>query len=393
VVDNCGGIDLALLSSELQAKEIYDTIGGHVKLAEIAQSVSTSVNIKHHALEVRRLSEVRAIQRGVHGLVKKQSNVTIGDMRGLVESLESKRYVNDYIDLAKENMANFKANLRTVQPRVKTHINRLDTITGGLRLGTICTIGAYPSTGKTALALNMCDRQDFPVVIFSLEMSSEMIYERIAAADKIVDYGAFSHRQFTNAQLDKLDKFADSLGSRKQYVIDDLYYVEQHADITSSIKPGIIVVDFVQNVLTHTPSGNKRVDMENITQAYKRIAKSNKCLVILLSQLTRPPSGANKRPNIQMLKETGALEADSDVIMLLYRPEVFEKDNPDITPEQGDVTIGKNKFGMTGMIDLHFEGKYQRFYEVDSYGDHYNYVPKKRDRQDDNITGLPFMEE
>ena len=361
-----GYVDLVMLKAEMTARGTFDTMGGDSLMQLIAQSTSTTVNAKHHAMEVRRLAEARHIHKGLADLSQKQSGITAADVRELADRAENNRYVNNYADAAMDSISRFKAGLRTQHQRIKTGLTSLDKTTGGLRLGTVCTIGAYPSTGKTALALNFAAKQEGAVVVFSLEMTAEMIYERLASAEEGLDYGIFNHRRFTDKQLATLDDFADRLQYRRLHVFDDMWYVEQHADIAASIKPSIMIVDFVQKVNTHKKTEGRRLDVEHISGMYKRIAKENNCLVMLLSQFSRPPAGTkNARPTMQSLKESGALEADSDVVMLLYRPHVLDKGNPDIKPQDGDVEVAKNKFGLTSRIDLVFNGEHQTFREPD----------------------------
>jgi replicative DNA helicase len=108
------------------------------------------------------------------------------------------------------------------------------------------------------------------------------------------------------------------------------------------------------------------MEIDYISGMYKQMAKDNNCVVLILSQFNRPDKAARKhRPTMASLKESSALEHDGDLIMILHRPYVLEKDNPDITPEDGYILIDKNKFGRTGRVDLRFDGRYQRFFEVD----------------------------
>ena len=359
-------IDVITVKNQLIEKGLIERVGGIDYLVSLIDHVFSCAYIDKYVGIVRRYSESRKINTSITELLKKPLGADLTDLRALIRQAEEDHYVSDIVQKAQSNLERFKADLRQSQPRIKTGLPTLDAVTGGLRLGTVCTIGAYPSTGKTMLALNIASNQALPIVVFSLEMTSSMIIERLAAANLMLDYGVFNHRKFTPAQIQQLDQFADCMKHKQVHVFDDIRHVERQADIITKIKPCMVIVDYIQKVGTHKKYESKRLEIEHISGMYKQIANQNNCLVLLLSQVSRPEKYAKSpRPSMQSLKESGGLEADSDMVLMLYRPHVLNKDDPKISPQTCDIVIAKNKFGLTGKIDLNFDGKHQLFTEAE----------------------------
>jgi len=358
-------VDVVTLTAELEKRVTLERAGGHPYVVDIAATYYTSANTKFHALEVKRHSENRRVKTTLTDLLQKPEGATVDDLQKAALEAAAGQYIHDCTDKARQALENFKINLRAEKPRIYTGFTLLDALTGGIRIPSVAVIGAYQSVGKTAFALNIAIRQAGPIVFFSLEMTSAMIYERLAAAKLKIDYHLFNSQRLTEMQYSEVEKFVDTLQARNFYVFDDVYHVEQQANIISSIKPRMVVVDYLQIARTHRKSEGRRMEIEYISGFYKQVAKSNNCAILLLSQLTRPDSHTKViKPTMNSLKESGALAADGDIVAILHRPHVFQKDDPNIKPELGYILVDKNKFGATGKIDLHFSGKYQTFYEA-----------------------------
>jgi replicative DNA helicase len=192
---------------------------------------------------------------------------------------------------------------------IKTGISLLDKLTCGVRIPSLFTIGARPSTGKTALALNIAGSflrltPTANAVIFSLEMSAAEITDRLISACKIAPYSQIQRRQLDGEQLKKAKNYIDWLKQNRLVVVDNCYYAEQIAGVVRRLKPQLVVVDFAQIADTHEKYENVRVKMNIITAKLKQIAKQNECCILLLSQITR--TGRDK-PTMSDLLESGAL--------------------------------------------------------------------------------------
>jgi replicative DNA helicase len=254
--------------------------------------------------------------------------------------------------------------------RILTGFSQLDRSFHGLRKGSLCYIGAYPSTGKTSFAANIALKNytdQKRVQFFSLEMSKEQILDRIFASWKQIDYGAIDLRRVSEQELlDVANGVNELMVNKRLSLHDSVYSIEAIAGKISKFKPDLAIVDFLQNVRTTQRFSNKKEQIDYISSELKRLARINNCCIICLSQLVKPDMKAkNKKPTMSDLKESGNLSADGDYIMLLYRPWVIDKAN--FPPEETHVLLDKNKFyGACGTIDMNFDGKHQKFTEVET---------------------------
>ncbi len=353
-------IDPSLIISSCSDRDIQARI---MQAAEIVKVKST---FDEHLSLLKSAYKNRKLQNNLETLLFDYDSSsyadTISQMQRIIEETqqEDTTEANHYI----EEMDNFLFNLTKPHQTIKTGLSKVDKVTGGLRKGTVFMIGARPSTGKTALALNIAEhslKNNKKVVIFSLEMSAEMIFERIAAAVLSISYDKFLNKSFSVQELLDIEELINKLKkSGNLYVIDDINAVELITEKVAQIKPDLVIVDFIQIVTTLNRQESQRVKIDYISAEFKRIAKRTKASVIILSQLKR--NDKNEPPTMSDLKESGGLEQDGDYIALLHRPYVADKRHGDSAT--AFLNIDKNKFGTTGFTELHFNGEYQRFTQV-----------------------------
>lgn len=252
------------------------------------------------------------------------------------------------------------------EKRIPTGFSQIDKMIGG---GIPCTaltiIGARPSVGKTTFALNIAaNNPKLRIKFFSLEMTSKMIYDRLMADRCNIDYAKTSKHQLLSDDekvkiLVKLDDYPNL------NVIDDIYSIEQILSKTSK-DVDLVIIDYVQIVETMMSFREPRFEINYISRRIKQFVKRTNIPVILLSQITR---AGKDEPTMSDLKESGALEQDGDIIMVLHRPYVNDKESKKYAPNEATVKIDKNKFGETKVIKMNFSGKYQRFTEIEErYG-------------------------
>ena len=363
-------IDLITLKNRLEERGEYEQIGGRDLLASVATSSSTSANIAHYA----KIVVDKASRRKLINLAK---NIETASVDNTIDVFKIKQAIakheselntttglSEQLKVSAAALDKFVVELDQPQKSMQTGFSSLDTLTGGIRVPSLTTIGANASTGKTAFVLNIAMHQkpDVPVIVFSLEMSSNMIYERIFSFMKDIDYSAFSTRIFTNDQRNKINQSIAELKARNIHVFDDVYDIETQTAIIGKIKPKMVIVDYAQIANTTQKKANRREEVEYIANEYKVTAKKHNCAILLLSQINRTERG---NPTMGALRETGVYEHVSDYVLMLHRPFVLKKDDPDVCPEEAYVLVDKNKFGKTGKKDLYFEGKYQKFTEYD----------------------------
>lgn len=287
-----------------------------------------------------------------------ENEIAPGQLRQLVSEAETLT--------KKETLSSAENYLMHYSDPVKllpTGFEGLDNILGGgLMEGTLSTIGARPSTGKTTYAINIAAHNpDKKIIFFSLEMSARMIYDRLIADVANIDYGLAGRHliEFETAKA-VVEKY------RNLTVIDDVVQAEKIAEIIYCEKPEIVIVDFVQIITSRNKFVDNRQRIDYISQILKQAAKATGCCIITLSQITR--AGKDK-PTMSDLKESGGLEQDSDYVLLLHRPYVNDKSNPEADPYATTVTLDKNKFGSTREFKYSFDGKYQRFTELADLND------------------------
>lgn len=329
---------------------------------------------------VRHSSMKRRIRKGLREVFNRDGDL-LTEITGLVDRERQKQDTTETQQLPsrlyREVMEDVTNN--DLDSRLYTGIGSIDTILGGLRLGNVSILGAEPSTGKTALALNIAMsalRKRRKVVFFSLEMSAVQLVERMVAATGKISYDRISNKQLSAEAQQVFAGIALKLmQDGNLYVFDTVYYVEQMVQQIIELKPDLVIVDFLQFSRTAMPTNSTADRLEYIVSEFKRIAKLPycKCHIMLLSQPSRQ-SGQEKQ-SMFTLKGSSAIEQGGDVIMLLDRPAVRDIQQP---PERASVKVSKNKFGRTGLVDLYFDGDHQRFREP---------------RVNDSYTRLPSQEE
>lgn len=265
--------------------------------------------------------------------------------------------------------------------RIMTGLPSLDNKTAGLRIGNVSVLGAEPSTGKTAFALNVALeawKQGKKVLIFSLEMSKEQMLDRMISSYIELDYRDISNKTLPEKQIEWYDSTARKLAEENRlYIIDTCYLVEDMQSYIAEVKPDLVIVDFLQFCRTLARIDNTADRLEHIMGDFKRTAKLDycKCHIMLLSQPSR--QATKEGASMFALKGSSGIEQGGDLILLLDRPHV--RDN-EIPPEQAFIKIAKNKFGETGKIELFFDGAHQTFREKE---DTDRYTHPMADMEDD----------
>lgn len=259
-----------------------------------------------------------------------------------------------------------------IHDRILTGIPKLDQAFHGMIKGSLCYIGAFPSTGKTSLACNIANvnyEAGKRVQFISLEMSKEQILDRMISSGMKIDYGAIDMRKVSDEDAILIVSRVNDFATTKRMKIQDkVYTIEGIAQNISKYKPDVVFIDYIQNVRTTQRYGTKKEQIDYISAELKRIARVNNCLIICLSQLVKPSKTVDIKhyqPTMSDLKESGNLSNDGDYIMILYRPYVLDK--KDFRPEETQILIDKNKFnGSCGFAELTFDGPHQKFYEVET---------------------------
>lgn len=341
--------------------EAFD-LGFGDKVVKCCSEAVSVFGFKGHYDELMEINSVRRLNERITELYQKR-NISLDNLNRIVEEERNRCSYSSAGDRAVSSMDRYIKNLGKKEPRIFSGFSLMDKVTGGFRPGTVCHIGARPSTGKTTFAINIAQRQAHKrVLFFSLEMSAGMIFDRYASNIAEIDYSLFTAQNLSEKNIEDIKNIFCNVADRKNFfVLDDVYNIESIISSTMRIKPDLVIIDYIQKVGTVKNIPVMRERIEYISGELKKLAKESGSVIICLSQLSREGQNA---PTMSNLKESGALEADGDYIIILHRPFVLEK-KVDISPEETEVLIDKNKFGETGIIKMLFKGKYQRFLEID----------------------------
>lgn len=370
-------VDIVTVAEHLEAKGQLENVGGLQYLGEMAQNTPSAANIRHYAQIVRNKAVERKLMAAsteIYEIARepgttagkldrasslimaiadqKQTKVarTIGDaMRDAVEHLDKRFHSGGGVHGLASGFAD------------------LDSITGGFKPGELIIVAGRPSMGKTAFAMNISEHVaislDQTSAVFELEMSDISLADRMLAS-----VGRISGDRMRSGKLhdEDWDKLTSAIGklNRDRIIVDEtpaISLLEMRASLRRIKREhglSLIVVDYLQ--LMSGPGENRTQQVGAISRGLKAIAKEFQVPVIALSQLSRKiEERANKRPVMSDLRESGDIEQDADLILFVYRDEVYHSDSPD--KGTAEIIIGKHRNGPLGDVRLNFRGEYTRF--------------------------------
>ncbi len=255
---------------------------------------------------------------------------------------------------------------------VPTGFNALDSKLLGMLPGQLFIVAGRPGMGKTAfgttVALQATKKTNLPVAIFSLEMMAKELVTRLLCTESRTDYGKLRKKVYDKEDISRMILGAQKLSELNIFVNDfgTLTVLDIQAEcrrIKSEYGLGLVVVDYVQLLRSHSGNPSREQQISEISRSLKQLAKEMECPVIALAQLNRGVENRdNKRPNVSDLRESGSLEQDADVVILLYRDDFYNKESQE--PGVAEVIIGKNRAGETGTVKLKWLGQYTTFADL-----------------------------
>ncbi len=392
-------VDILTVTAELRAMGALETIGGAYYITYLTNRVSSAANIEYHA----RIISQKYIQRELIRIsteIIKDAYEDTSDIFELLDTAEKslfdiaqnnlRRDTQKMDDIIKQSLAALEE-LRGKQDGVTgvpSGFSALDRITGGWQNSDLVIIAARPAMGKTAFVLS-CARNasvDFqkPTVVFSLEMSSVQLVNRLISGETEIEQEKIRKGNLAEWEWQQLHSKIGRL-SEAPLLIDDtpsLNIFEFRAKcrrLKSQYDIQLIIIDYLQ--LMHGKGeggGNREQEIGSISRALKSVAKELNVPVIALSQLSRAvenrPGINGKRPMLSDLRESGSIEQDADMVLFLYRPEYYgitEDETGRSNIGVGEVIIGKNRHGETSIVPLKFVGKYVKFADLEE-----NFLPQ-----------------
>ncbi|WP_105187939.1 replicative DNA helicase [Pseudoalteromonas sp. T1lg48] len=379
-------IDLITISESLEKNNQLEGIGGFAYLGEIAKNTPSAANITAYAQIVRERAVIREMigvaneiaeagfnpeGRGSHELLDLAESKVFKIAEQRTKSTEGPQNIHTILEKTVDKIEELYQSPQDGVTGVSTGYSDLDKMTAGLQPSDLIIVAARPSMGKTTFAMNLAEHaamtRDKPVVIFSLEMPSEQIMMRMLAS-----LGRINQTKVRTGQLDDDDwaRLSSTMGlliEKGKMYVDDASGLTP-TDVRSRARRiardhggiSMIMVDYLQLMRVPSLSDNRTLEIAEISRSLKALAKELECPVVALSQLNRTlEQRADKRPVNSDLRESGSIEQDADLIMFIYRDEVYNEDSND--KGTAEIIIGKQRNGPIGKVRLTFQGQYSRF--------------------------------
>ena len=384
--DKSEPIDVTTVSEELRRRSQLAAVGGPYYLTELTMKVTSAANVESHAYIVLEKAILRRLIEASSEIVKLSYNPA-EDPLELLDEAEQKIFQIAERRLKKTFTSMSKAVAETFEILEKIHGQRggvigvpsgftyLDNLTGGFQPSDLVIIAGRPSQGKTALVLSVARNaavdHGIPIGFFSLEMSSQQLVLRLLAAEARVNAHALRTGRLSDEEWPKLSTKAHKLAEAKIFIDDTpaLGILELRAKarrLKAEHNIGLVVVDYLQLMQGPRDAESREKEISMISRSLKALAKELATPVIALSQLSRAVEArSGRRPVLSDLRESGAIEQDADVVIFVHRPEIygerFLEDGQ--TPSEGiaEITLGKQRNGPTGQIQLSFIKEYARF--------------------------------
>ena len=354
-------------------------------LSSLQINTPSAANAQHYADLVREKAQQRRLI-SVAGEIVDDAYVATDDVIGLID--EAERKINAIGDdrkidsvsplqrllLSEADILEQRGETRGQLNGLETGYKSLDAILQGLQKSSMTIVGARPATGKTSFALGILIHVgavvNRPALFFSLEMSRQELAERILASTARIDSSRLRTGDLSEADWNRAHEAFGYLQSAKVFIDDNPSLTimdvrararrikQQNGDL------GIVIIDYLQLMSSRGRAENRQVEVSEMSRSLKILARELECPVVALSQLSRKlEERADKRPMMSDLRESGSLEQDADVVLFLYRPEIYG-DVPNDVKADAEIIVGKNRNGPTRTAHLTWRGEFARFDNV-----------------------------
>lgn len=374
-------IDLVTVSEHLKNKNELEEVGGRSYLAELTSAAPVSANAEYYAKIVKEkftlrsmiLAGNRIVELGHH--IDEDTEILVDKAEQIIFELaqnkarESLVHIENVLTASWEQLEERAANKNSLTG-LNTGFYDLNSFTSGLQKSDLIILAARPSMGKTALALNIAENVALlnrsPVAIFSLEMGKEQLVQRLLCSRAEIDSSRVRTGQLRDDDWAKLGSAMGELGEAPIFIDDSAGVTvmelrgkcrrlkAQHGDL------GLVIIDYLQLIEGRSNNDNRVNQMGEISRGLKLLARELNVPIIALSQLSRAvESRQDKRPMLSDLRDSGAIEQDADIVLMIYRDEYY---NPE-TEKAGiaDLIIAKQRSGPVGSLELVFQSNITKF--------------------------------
>ena len=384
--------DQVTVSEELARAGALESVGGAATIAALASEMATAVNAEFHAKIVLDAALRRRLIDSATQTVEESYQKT-EDIREVIDRAEQRIFSIAERELGKGIVSLSSVLDETFEAIEKAHQNQdkltgvttgyddLNEITGGFQKSDLIILAARPAMGKTSLTLcmarNAAVKDRVPVLFFSLEMATHQLAQRLLVAEARVDLHKLRTGKLRDEDWERLGTWTGKLMEAPIYIDDtpSLSIMEMRAKARrakSEYDIGMIVIDYLQLMTVHGRVDSREQEIAQVSRSLKALAKELDIPVVACAQLSRAvEQRPDKRPIMSDLRESGSIEQDADMVMFLYRPEVYKIKDEEGNTQEGvaEIIIGKHRNGPTGSVFLTFLGQYSRFENPELYRD------------------------
>ena len=378
-------IDVMTLAEELKKSGDLDALGGVAALTDLVDGTPTAANIEHYARIVLDKFILRQLIRASTDIAQdayaasREADAILDSAEQKIFKISESRVSQGFVHIKEILKERFEEIQRVHETRMSitglpSGFIDLDKYTAGFHPSDLVIIAGRPSMGKTSFALNIAQHvglmEKKPVAVFSLEMSKELLVQRLLCSEAQVDAQKV-RRGFTSSKdIERLTNAAGLLSEAPVFIddtpaISTLDMRARARRLKSEHDVALVIIDYLQLARCSDRVENRQQEISAISRSLKALAKELSIPVIALSQLSRAVEarGGDRRPMLSDLRESGAIEQDADLVLFLYRPELYDPGDPD---KQGkaELIIGKQRNGPTGVVPLTFEKTYTRFHSA-----------------------------
>lgn len=375
--------DMVSVCAKLTDMGKLEAVGGQISVLQIIEDTASSANIYHYGKIIKNKSVLRNIVRTSMRITDQGVNF-VGDVEEFIDEVES-----SFFNLASETRTNFvislkeslKENLKRLEQGKReageilglpTGYAQLDKRLLGMQPGQMIIVAARPGMGKTAFALNLAlnsiKASGLSTMIYSYEMLAVDLSGRILSSEANIDSRKIKTNDYTDSDLRNLGYAVQELSKLPLYINDSsattlLDIKSQARKVSSEQGLGLIIIDYLQLMQPHVRKSSREQEIAEISRGIKELAKELKCPIVALSQLNRSAtSRTDRRPQLQDLRESGSIEQDADIVILIHREDYYDEN----TPERGvaEIIVAKNRSGEPGTVKLAWIGAQTKFADL-----------------------------
>ncbi len=369
-------VDAVILRDELGKRQLLEEVGGTAYLGQILNTVPSAAHGQHYARIVREKALLRQLISASNDILRdayaphEQAESVLDNAEKRIFEIASKKVGQSMVAMETVLYEVFESIEKRGQRGIETDYFELDDMLNGLQNGEMIIVAARPSMGKTSLAMNIVENvacRDVPCAVFSLEMSKQQLAQRMLCSRGRIDAHKLRRGMLSAEEYQHLANVVGELAKAPIWVDDspgltplELRAKARRLKLQHDIK--LIMIDYMQLMDNPGPE-NRQQQISEISRNIKALARELNVPVMALSQLNRASEGRDgHRPRMSDLRESGSIEQDADVIMLLHREDYYKMSDPDFQPDNiAEIIIAKQRNGPTGTVKLTFLNRATRF--------------------------------